>query len=34
MVDMIAGFRAYESAQRAVVAQDETLQQLFEVVRR
>jgi flagellar basal-body rod protein FlgG len=34
MVDMIAGFRAYETAQRAVVAQDETLQQLFEVVRK
>jgi flagellar basal-body rod protein FlgF len=34
MVDMIAGVRAYEAAQRAVVAQDETLQNLMDVVRR
>jgi flagellar basal-body rod protein FlgG len=34
MVDMIAGVRAYEAAQRAVLAQDETLQSLMDVVRR
>lgn len=34
MVDMIAGVRAYEAAQRAVVAHDQTLQSLLEVVRR
>lgn len=34
MVDMIAGVRAYEAAQRAVHAQDETLQSLMDVVRR
>jgi flagellar basal-body rod protein FlgF len=34
MVDMISGVRAYESAQRAVVAQDHTLQTLFEAIQR
>jgi flagellar basal-body rod protein FlgG len=34
MVDMIAGVRAYESAQRAVVAQDHTLQTLFEAIQK
>ena len=33
MVDMISGVRAYETAQRAVTAQDETLQQLLEILR-
>jgi flagellar basal body rod protein FlgG len=33
MVDMVAGVRAYESAQRAVLAQDQTLQSLFELLR-
>jgi flagellar basal-body rod protein FlgG len=34
MVDMIATVRAYETAQRAVVAHDQTLQSLFDVMRR
>jgi flagellar basal-body rod protein FlgG len=34
MVDMIAGVRAYESSQRAVLAQDQTLQSLLELLRR
>jgi flagellar basal-body rod protein FlgG len=33
MVNMIAGVRAYEASQKAVVAQDESLQSLFEVVK-
>jgi flagellar basal body rod protein FlgG len=33
MVDMIAGMRAYEASQRAVLSQDETLQKLLEIVR-
>jgi len=33
MVDMISGVRAYETAERAVAAQDETLQQLLEILR-
>ena len=34
MVDMIAGVRAYEASQRAVLAQDQSLQNLLEVLRR
>jgi flagellar basal-body rod protein FlgF len=34
MVDMIAGVRAYEASQRAVVAQDHTLQTLFDAVQK
>jgi flagellar basal-body rod protein FlgF len=34
MVDMIAGMRAYEANQRSIVAQDQTLQSLFEILRR
>lgn len=34
MVDMIAGVRAYEASQRAVLAQDQSLQNLLEVMRR
>lgn len=34
MVDMIAGVRAYESAQRAVTAADESVQQLLTVLQR
>jgi flagellar basal-body rod protein FlgG len=34
MVDMIAGVRAYESAQRAVQTQDHTLQSLLEILQR
>ena len=33
MVDMIAGVRAYEASQRAVLAQDESLQSLLEVIK-
>ena len=33
MVNMIAGVRAYEASQRAVLAQDESLQSLLEVVK-
>ena len=33
MVDMIAGVRAYEASQRAVVAQDQSLQSLLEVLK-
>jgi len=33
MVDMIAGVRAYEASQRAVLAQDESLQSLLEVLK-
>jgi flagellar basal-body rod protein FlgF len=34
MVDMIAGVRAYEASQRAVIAQDQSLQNLLEVLRK
>jgi flagellar basal body rod protein FlgG len=34
MVDMIAGVRAYESSQRAVLAQDQTLQSLLQLLQR
>lgn len=34
MVEMIAGMRAYETAQRAFLAQDQTLQSLFDAIRR
>jgi flagellar basal-body rod protein FlgG len=34
MVNMIAGVRAYEASQRAIVAQDQSLQNLLEVLRR
>lgn len=34
MVDMISGVRAYEASQRAVAAQDHTLQTLFEAIQR
>jgi flagellar basal-body rod protein FlgF len=33
MVDMIAGVRAYEASQRAVLAQDESLQSLLDVLK-
>jgi flagellar basal body rod protein FlgG len=33
MVNMIAGVRAYEASQRAVLAQDESLQSLLEIVK-
>jgi flagellar basal-body rod protein FlgF len=33
MVNMIAGVRAYEASQRAVLAQDESLQSLLEVIK-
>ena len=33
MVNMIAGVRAYEASQRAVLAQDESLQSLLEVLK-
>jgi flagellar basal-body rod protein FlgG len=33
MVDMIAGMRAYEAGQKAISAQDQTLQGLFEILR-
>jgi flagellar basal-body rod protein FlgG len=33
MVDMIAGVRAYEASQKAVLAQDESLQSLLEVLK-
>jgi flagellar basal-body rod protein FlgG len=34
MVDMIAGVRAYEASQRAVLAQDQSLQNLLEILRK
>jgi flagellar basal-body rod protein FlgF len=34
MVDMIAGVRAYEASQRAVIAQDQSLQSLLDVLRK
>lgn len=33
MVDMIAGMRAYEAGQKAITAQDQTLQGLFDLLR-
>jgi flagellar basal-body rod protein FlgG len=34
MVDMLAGMRAYEAAQKSVVAQDSSLEELLSVLRK
>jgi flagellar basal body rod protein FlgG len=33
MVDMIAGMRAYEAGQKSIQSQDETLQNLFSLLK-